>query len=497
MTNAPLTIVICGASGDLTSRKLIPCLFQLARKNRLPPEARIVGLARTPLTDDVFRGKLIAGAKAYVGDRWSDAEWNQFAQRIHYIPGDASKAEGLAPLEAWLADYEKDAAARRLFYLSIAPQLYPDVSRQLAGLIQRRGPGAGTGGWNRLIIEKPFGHDRDSARELNQILREHYREDQLFRIDHYLGKETVQNILVFRFANTMFEPLWNHNFIEHVQITVSETVPVGERGDYYDKSGILRDMFQNHLLQLLTFVTMESCARFAAEPLRNEKMKVLDAIPVPTVEQAARNLVTGQYRGYLQEKGVAPNSRTPTFAALELSVENWRWRGVPFYLRSGKAMDRRLSEVIIQFRCPPHLMFPLPPGTVLQCNRLSMTIQPDEAIHLNFQTKVPDKERTELQPVDMEFRYRSAFGPDAVPEAYERLLHDAITGDASLFMRADEIEGAWEILDPYIQAAEQMTSVGPFPYAPGTCGPAEAEGLLSKSGRNWISLCREGRNGRS
>jgi glucose-6-phosphate 1-dehydrogenase len=489
MTSSPLTIVICGASGDLTSRKLIPCLYQLARKNRLPPEARIVGLARTPLTDDVFRGKLIEGVKAYAGDRWSESDWAQFAQRIHYIPGDASKAEGLAHLEAWLAEHEGSAPARRLFYLSIAPQLYPDVSRQLAGLIQRRGPGTSNTGWNRLIIEKPFGHDLASARALNQVLREHYREDQLFRIDHYLGKETVQNVLVFRFANTLFEPLWNHNFIEHVQITVSETVPVGDRGDYYDKSGVLRDMFQNHLLQLLTFVTMESCARFAAEPLRNEKMKVLDAIPILTAEQAAKHLVTGQYQGYRNEKGVAPESRTPTFAALELSIENWRWRGVPFYLRSGKALDRRLSEVIIQFRCPPHLMFPLPPGAVLQCNRLSLTIQPDEAIYLNFQTKVPDKERTELQPVNMEFHYQSAFGKDAVPEAYERLLQDAISGDASLFMRADEIERAWEILDPYILAAEQFPEVGPFEYKRGHCGPDAANGLPNRMGRNWISLC--------
>lgn len=485
MPDAPLTLVICGASGDLTSRKLIPCLFQLARKGRLPPEARIVGLARSPLTDDAFRAKLIAGVKHYAGDRFSERDWNDFAARIHYVPGDASKAAGLAALEAWLADHEGDAPGRRLFYLSIAPQLYPDVSRQLAGLIQRRGPSA----WNRLVIEKPFGHDLASARDLNRVLREHYREDQLFRIDHYLGKETVQNVLVFRFANTLFEPLWNHNFIDHVQITVSETVPVGDRGDYYDKSGVLRDMFQNHLLQLLTFVTMEPCSRFAAEPLRNEKMKVLDCIPILTPDEAARHLVTGQYTGYLTEKGVAPESRTPTFAALQLTVNNHRWSGVPFYLRSGKSMDRRLSEVIIQFHCPPHLMFPLPPGAVMQCNRLSMTIQPDEAIHLNFQTKVPDKERTELQPVDMEFHYRSAFGPAAVPEAYERLLQDAIAGDASLFMRADEIERAWEILDPYILAAEQLTSVGPFAYAPGDCGPDEAHGLLP-AGRTWNSLCK-------
>ncbi len=488
MSNAPLTIVICGASGDLTSRKLIPCLFQLARKNRLPPEARIIGLARSPLSDDAFRDRLVEGARHYANHRWNADEWAAFAQRIHYIPGDASKAEGLAGLQAWLAEHERDAPARRLFYLSLAPQLYPEVSRQLAGLIQRRG--SPTGGWDRLVIEKPFGHDLASARELNQILRQNYREDQLFRIDHYLGKETVQNVLVFRFANTLFEPLWNHNFIEHVQITVGETVPVGDRGDYYDKSGVLRDMFQNHLLQLLTFVTMESCAKFAAEPLRNEKLKVLEAVPILTPEQARQAMVLGQYDGYLNEKGVAPDSRTPTYAAIELRIENWRWRGVPFYLRSGKALDRRLSEITIQFHCPPHLMFSLPTNSVLQCNRLSLTIQPDEAIYLNFQAKVPDKDRTELQPVNMQFHYQSAFGPDAVPEAYERLLHDAITGDASLFMRSDEIERAWEILDPFLKAAEQSDGPRPFGYEVGSCGPREADALPGRSGRGWLTLCK-------
>lgn len=490
MSDSPLTIVICGASGDLTSRKLIPCLYQLALKNRLPPEAQIVGLARSPLSDEAFRDKLVEGVKNYARDRWNPGDWETFSKRIFYVRGDASKADGLGDLEAWLSEREGTAPARRLFYLSLAPQLYPEVSRQLAGLIERRGPGSGKGAWNRLVVEKPFGHDLASARELNQILAKNFREDQIFRIDHYLGKETVQNILVFRFANTFFEPLWNHNFIDHVQISVGEAVPVGDRGDYYDKSGVLRDMFQNHLLQLLTFITMESCSKFAAEPLRNEKMKVLESIPIVTPEEAKAMMVTGQYAGYLQEKGVGAGSRTPTFAALELRIENWRWRGVPFYLRSGKALDRRVSEIIIQFRCPPHLMFPLPPGTVLQCNRLSLTIQPDEAIHLNFQTKVPDKERTQLQPVDMEFHYQSAFGKDAVPEAYERLLQDAVNGDASLFMRSDEIERAWEILDPFIIAAEQLEGPWPYAYPTGSCGPAEADALLARTGRSWITLCK-------
>ena len=281
------------------------------------------------------------------------------------------------------------------------------------------------------------------------MVQTHFREEQIYRIDHYLGKETVQNILVFRFANTLFEPLWNNNYIDHVQITASETVPVGSRGEYYDNSGVLRDMFQNHLLQLLTLVAMEAPARFAADPLRNEKVKVLDAIPIYSQDEAAEHIVTGQYKGYLNEEGVLKESRTPTFAAIELNIDNWRWRGVPFFLRSGKALKDRVSEVVIQFRCPPHLMFPLPPGVTLQCNRLAICVQPDEGIHLFFQTKVPDRETMLLKPSDMEFHYKNAYPDAPIPEAYERLLQDAIHGDASLFMRADEMDKAWEIMDPH------------------------------------------------
>jgi glucose-6-phosphate 1-dehydrogenase len=502
MDTGPLTVVICGASGDLTARKLVPSLYQLARKGRLPPEVQIVGVARTPFSDDAFRDKMAAAVKEFTKESDRDeASWRVFAPRLFYAAGDAARPGGLDGLKTWLRQHEGGKPGRRLFYLAVAPQLYPDIVTQLGEMgLSREAPPAepkagernAASGWPRLVIEKPFGRDLASARSLNQVVRAHFREDQVFRIDHYLGKETVQNILVFRFANTLFEPLWNYNYIDHVQITVSEEVPVGSRGDYYDKAGVLRDMFQNHLLQLLALVGMEAPARFAADPLRNEKIKVLDAIPILSPEEAAKSVVTGQYAGYHQEKGVAPDSRTPTYAAVQLAIDNWRWRGVPFFLRSGKALAQRLSEIVIQFRCPPHLMFPLPPGTTLQCNRLSLCIQPDEGIHLNFQSKVPDQGMV-LAPADLEFHYRSRYRDMAIPEAYERLLQDALHGDAALFMRSDEIERAWEILDPLIAVVEHPETVpgAPLPqeYPVGSEGPECADAFLAQTGRSWLSLC--------
>jgi glucose-6-phosphate 1-dehydrogenase len=509
MDTGPLTLVICGASGDLTARKLVPSLYQLARKQRMPQELQIVGVARTAFADDAFRDRMAASVREFSADEWDEASWKAFAPRLFYVAGDAAKPGGLDTLRTWLRQHEgtenKPGSAaspgRRLFYLAVSPHLYPDIVTQLgeSGLSReappaepRSGERNSVSGWPRLVVEKPFGKDLASARSLNQVVRKHFREDQVYRIDHYLGKETVQNILVFRFANTLFEPLWNYNYIDHVQITVSETVAVGSRGDYYDKAGVLRDMFQNHLLQLLTLVGMEAPARFAADPLRNEKIKVLDAIPVMSSEEAARSAVTGQYAGYRQEKGVAADSRTPTYAAVQLGIDNWRWRGVPFFLRSGKALAGRLSEIVIQFRCPPHLMFPLPPGATLECNRLAMCIQPDEGIHLNFQSKVPDQGMV-LAPADLEFHYRSRYRDTPIPEAYERLLQDALHGDAALFMRSDEIERAWEIMDPLIAVVEHPETVPgtPLPqeYAVGSDGPACADEFLARSGRSWLSLC--------
>jgi glucose-6-phosphate 1-dehydrogenase len=497
MSSLPQTLVIFGASGDLTARKLIPSLYNLDLKRRLPANLRIVGVSRRPMSDEAFRTHLAPKAKEFVKGQFSDDSWNRFAGRVHYVACDAGKAESIAVLKRWLEQAEGGQPGCRLYYLSVTPDLYGPISTAMAqqGMVHPPSVEAPSGApsspeaWRRVIIEKPFGKDKKSAQALNRTIAAVFDEDQVYRIDHYLGKETVQNLLVFRFANTLFEPLWNNNYIDHVQITVSETVTIGERAGYYDHSGVLRDMFQNHILQVLALVAMESPARFAATPLRNEKVKLLDAIPVYDRRQALENIVTGQYRGYLQEKDVPPTSRTPTFAAVELHIDNWRWRDVPFFLRSGKGLNCRLSEVVVQFRCPPHIMFPLPPGTTLTCNRLSMYIQPDEGIHLNFQTKVPDQEAMLLRPADMEFNYKEAYPQAPIPEAYERLLQDALAGDASLFMRADEIEKAWEIMDPLIATVEAPDGPRPEEYAVGSAGPKNAAEFLARTGRSWISLC--------
>jgi glucose-6-phosphate 1-dehydrogenase len=478
----PLTVVIFGASGDLTSRKLVPALFNLAQKGRLPAEAKVLGVSRTAFTDDAFREHLAEKAReALAGESFDPAKWAEFAKRVHYVAADVTQPGGTAPLEGWFKANEGAGGGRRLYYLSVSPELYPELSGHLgaAGLSKE------DGGFRRLVIEKPFGHDRASAVALNEALHKHWREDQLYRIDHYLGKDTVQNILIFRFANTLFEPLWNYQYIDHVQITVAEKVTVGRRGAYYDGSGVLRDMIQNHLLQILTMVAMEDPTRFTAENLRNEKMKVLSAVSVPTAGAARKAVVLGQYAGYHAEPGVSPDSKTPTFAAVRLEVENRRWRGVPFYLRSGKGLKNRYSEVMIQFRCPSHLLFPLPPGEVLQCNRLTLVIQPNEGIHINFQTKVPDVDGVALKPRELAFDYKQAYAEKALPEAYERLLLDAIQGDAALFMRADEIERAWEIIDPIVAAAEGKDAPKPEEYAVGSEGPACAGSLLAAEGRQW------------
>ena len=481
----PLTVVIFGASGDLTSRKLVPALFNLAQKGRLPAEAKILGVSRTTYSDDAFREHLAGKAReTLAGEPFDTAKWAEFAKRVSYISADLTQQAGVARLEEWIKTNEGGSGARRLYYLSVAPELYAELGTHIgeAGLAKE------DGGFRRLVIEKPFGHDRATAVALNESLHKHWREDQLYRIDHYLGKDTVQNILIFRFANTLFEPLWNYQYIDHVQITVAENVTVGRRGAYYDTSGVLRDMIQNHLLQILAMVAIEDPARFTAENLRNEKMKVLSAIPVPATGSTMKTVRLGQYAGYHKEPGVPAGSKTPTYAAVRLEVENRRWRGVPFYLRSGKGLANRFSEVMIQFRCPSHLMFPLPPGEVLQCNRLRLIIQPNEGIHINFQTKVPDVDGVLIRPRDLAFDYKRSYEDKALPEAYERLLLDAIQGDASLFMRADEIERAWEIVDPIVAASANPDAPRPEQYAVGAQGPAGADELLAAEGRKWQGI---------
>lgn len=487
----PLTVVIFGASGDLTSRKLIPSLYSLYAKGRLPLRTQIVGVSRTILYDHEFRTKMASAVKEFAPKDWNTEIWSSFSKIIFYVAGDAIREGGLSNLSTFLNEREElPKSGDRLYYFSVSPDLYETILERLnsAGFLSSSHSLKKPDGWRRIIIEKPFGKDLASAKKLNSSMLKHLDESQIYRIDHYLAKETVQNLLVFRFANTMFEPLWNHGYIDHVQLTVAESVLVGNRGEYYDKAGIIRDMFQNHLLQVLTVIAMEAPSKYTADLLRNEKVKVLEAITIPTDQEANSQLAFGRYDGYLNEKGVPPDSRTPTFASIKLQIDNWRWRGVPFFLRSGKGMHSRASEIVIQFHCPPHLMFPLPANTSLQCNRLTICIQPDEGIHLNFQTKVPDQEKLVIKPVDMEFTYGKAFSSLPIPESYERLLLDAIQGDASLFMRSDEIERSWAIMDPFIKCYENANGVIPETYPIGSMGPESSAQLLNKNNCEWIPL---------
>lgn len=473
----PAAIVIFGASGDLTQRKLIPALHSLACGGYLSAQARVLGVARTPLTDEQFRDQLYDGVRDYARLKPEICElWGGFAERAHYLPGSYDDPATYARIAERLT--AMNAPANRLFYLATPPELYPVIVARLG----EAGLNRSESGWVRIVIEKPFGNDLASARALNRQVHAVFNEDQVYRIDHYLGKETVQNILTLRFANIIFEPLWNNHFVDHVQITVAESVGVGHRAGYYEKAGVLRDMFQNHLLQLLMLTAMEPPAVFDADALRDEKVKVLRAI-----RPGARG-VRAQYSGYRAEPNVAPDSQTPTYAALQFYVDNWRWRGVPFYLRSGKLLAGKLTGITIQFKRVAHLMFPLPPGEEITPNALSLCIQPDEGIHLRFEAKQPGA-GMRSRSVDMDFHYAEDFGADALPEAYERLLLDALNGDASLFSRGDEVELAWQVIDPILQVWEAPDAPPLAFYPPHSWGPAEADALLAEDGRAWLQNC--------
>lgn len=482
----PATIVIFGASGDLNRRKLMPALFSLYKKEQLPHSLKIVGYSRHDWDDVAFRDEMLDSYKQFADPNPDKGLWESFAGGLHHVMGGFGEQSEFEALRDRLQALD-EAKAGRLYYLAVPPRFFAPIVDLLdrTGLAQQDDER-----WRRVVIEKPFGHDLASAQSLNQSIHQSLQEDQIYRIDHYLGKETVQNVLVFRFANTIFEPLWNRNYIDNVQITVAEKVGVGHRAGYYDGVGVLRDMFQNHLMQLLTLVAMEPPAMFNAEYLRNEKTKVLQAIRPILPDQVQELTLRARYAGYLDEEGVADESLTETFAAVKYTIDNWRWQGVPFYLRSGKNLARKTTEIAITFKCPPHFMFPLPADYSITPNILAICLQPDEGIHLRFEAKVPDT-AARMRSVDMEFHYEDDFGGSEIPDAYERLLLDALKGDASLFTRGDEIELAWQIIDPII---EGWRTAGPdfmLDYEPGSWGPPEAAQFLDDMGNGWVTGCGE------
>lgn len=504
----PFAMAIIGAHGDLTKRKLIPALYSLYLNDALPEEHVFIGTSRTAMTDDQFREILKEALQDHASDlNFSDETWGKFASRLFYLPADMTQESGFASLNARLSELHNQFGTQgnNIFYLSTAPSLYKDIVKGLAGCGLASKCKTNKAPWPRIIVEKPFGHDLSSAVDLDEELHEALNEHQIYRIDHYLGKETVQNIMVLRFANGIFEPLWNREHIDHIQITNAETIGVEDRGSYYEEAGLLRDMIQNHLLQLVSLVGMEPPSSLEADATRDEKVKLLQALRPINPEDIDRVAVRGQYGpglilgkqvvGYRQEKGVAADSTTETFASLKLSIANWRWADVPFYIRSGKRLGKAITEIAIQFKHPPLELFHsagnMNDSSILSPNVLCIQIQPDEGISLKFAIKEPGQ-ANKIRLLNMDFRYGAAFGARS-PTAYERLLHDCMVADATLFSRTDQVQQSWAFIEPLLHAwHEKPQNDGKavmFPnYAAGSWGPSASHDLIAADGRSWRQL---------
>ncbi len=491
----PCLMVIFGGSGDLTQRKLIPALYNLRRDDLLPESFAVIAFAARELDHTAYRAVLGEELRKHVPEDFDEAVWQWLEPRLYYVQGDFRSTESFDRLKAEIEriDQAHRTEGNFLHYLAVPPKFFGPIVEQLGanGLAAQE-----EGNWRRVVIEKPFGRDLESAEALNRDLRTVLSEKQIYRIDHYLGKETVQNLLVFRFANGIFEPIWNRRYVDHVQITVAEELGVEHRGGYYEEAGALRDMVPNHLFQLLALVAMEPPNSFAADAVRNEKAKALQAIQPPTPEEVLTRTVRGQYGAgtmpdgeavpaYREEPGVEPESRTETFVALKLLIDSWRWAGVPFYLRTGKRMAARVTEIVVQFRRPPFMLFRETPVEHLEANRLVIRVQPEEGISLTFSAKVPGPV-LRMGSVNMDFSYAEQFGSSPAT-GYETLLYDCMKGDATLFQRADNVEAAWSVVAPILDLWQALPPRS-FPnYDSGTWGPAEAERLMTQDGRRWAS----------